>query len=206
MVKCILHSIGLCDEPLLSHIYLYTIYHSCASPDSLPRPSPVAVCHLKWHLQCLECLDAGNSRLLRRPNSDRCGHFEQLFLDYGSMCEKYKNRDIWACVCVREAVNALYSDCSPQSKPIYSEANSHGQGSKQTRCLISFGSRRVSAQGRLILWVSFSLWRSLRKLKRGLGQSLGEWFSGNLIRLWRLYTHTRTVGRFAASAMNRLNV
>lgn len=98
MVKCILHSIGLCDEPILSHIYLYTIYHSCASPDSLPRPSPVAVCHLKWHLQCLECLDAGNSRLLRRPNSDRCGHFEQLFLDYGSMCEKYKNRDIWACV------------------------------------------------------------------------------------------------------------
>lgn len=40
----------------------------------------------------------------------------------------------------------------------------------------------------------------------GLGQSLREWFSGNLIRLWRLYTHTRTVGRFAASAMNRLNV
>lgn len=53
-------------------------------------------------------------------------------------------------VCV-EAVNALYSDCSPQSKPVYSEANSHGQGSKQTRCLINFGSRRVSAQGRLIL-------------------------------------------------------
>lgn len=68
-----------------------------------------------------------------------------------AVCVKNIKIAKYECVCVREAVNALYSDCSPQSKPIYSEANSHGQGSKQTRCLISFGSRRVSAQGRLIL-------------------------------------------------------
>lgn len=55
------------------------------------------------------------------------------------------------CVYVRAPANALYSDRSPQSKPIYSQANSHGRESKQTHGLIRFGSRRVSAQGRLIL-------------------------------------------------------
>lgn len=63
------------------------------------------------------------------------------------MCEKAKPRE----KCVRAPANALYSDCSPQSKSIYSQANGHGRESKQTYCLIRFGSRCVFAQGRLIL-------------------------------------------------------
>lgn len=62
-------------------------------------------------------------------------------------CEKARGKS----VCVRAPVNALCSDCSPQSKSIYFQANSRGRESKQTHCLIRFGSQRVSAGGRLIL-------------------------------------------------------
>lgn len=51
-------------------------------------------------------------------------------------------------LCVRASANALFSDRSPQSESIYSQANSHGRESKQTHRLIRFGSRRVFAQGR----------------------------------------------------------
>lgn len=75
---------------------------------------------------------------------------EGYFWTPACTCEKAKPREN-VCVYVRAPANALYSDRSPQSKPIYSQANSHGRESKQTHGLIRFGSRRVSAQGRLIL-------------------------------------------------------
>lgn len=55
------------------------------------------------------------------------------------MCEKVRPRRKKK-VFVRVPANAMYSDCSPQSKPIYSQANSYGPESKQTHCLIRFGS------------------------------------------------------------------
>lgn len=73
---------------------------------------------------------------------------EGYFWTPACTCEKVKPREN---VCVRAPANALCSDGSPQSKPIYSQANSHGRESKQTHGLIRFGSRRVSAQGLLIL-------------------------------------------------------
>lgn len=96
----------------------------------------------------------GGSGCLSRLDSDRCGHFRRLFLDSGWMCEKAGVRG--KSVCVRAPANALYSDCSPQSKSIYSAANSLGRESKQTHCLIRFGSQCVFARGRLI-FMSFSL-------------------------------------------------
>lgn len=51
-------------------------------------------------------------------------------------------------MCVRAPANAVYSDHSPQSKSIYSQADSPGRESKQTQRLIRFGSRRVFARGR----------------------------------------------------------
>lgn len=57
------------------------------------------------------------------------------------VCERQKARkSVCVCVCVRAPANALYSDCSPQSESIYSQANGHGRESKQTHCLIRFGS------------------------------------------------------------------
>lgn len=43
------------------------------------------------------------------------------------MCEKARPGGK-LCMCARAPANALYSDCSPQSKSIYSQANGHGQG------------------------------------------------------------------------------
>lgn len=134
----------------------------------------------------------GGSGCLSRLDSDRCGHFRGLFLD--SCVYVWESETKRECVCVRALANALYSDCSPQSKSIYSQANSHGRESKQTHCLIRFGSRCVFAQGRLILWVFPSLWSSPAKLMRRFRRSLGEWFSGNRMGTWRLCKRTCTEG------------
>lgn len=91
----------------------------------------------------------GSSACLSRPDSDGCGDFTGLFLD---LCEKARARG--KSMCVRPPAKVLYSDCSPQFKSIYSPANS--RESKQTHCLIGFGSLRVFAQGRFI-FMSFSL-------------------------------------------------
>lgn len=66
-------------------------------------------------------------------------------------CVCVRKRDLGKnSVCARAPANALYSDCSPQHKSIYSQLNSHGRESKQTHCLIRFGRRSVFAQGHLI--------------------------------------------------------
>lgn len=116
----------------------------------------------------------GGSGCLSRLDSDRCGHFRRLFLDSVCMCEKARTGGI--SLCVRAPASALYSDCSPQSKSIYSQANSGGRESKQTHCLIMFGSLCVFAGGRLILWVFPSLWRGRRTLMRRFRRSPGGMF------------------------------
>lgn len=109
------------------------------------------------------------------------------------MCEKARPGGK-LCMCVRAPANALYSDCSPQSKSIYSQANGHGRESKQTHCLIRFGSRRVFAQGRLI-FMSFPLIvERPEEVDAGVQAFAGEmiqWESDRNMKVMQAYVHRR---------------
>lgn len=117
----------------------------------------------------------GSSACLSRPDSDGCGDFTGLFLD---SCVY-----VWESERKKLSANVLYSDCSPQFKS--TPANS--RESKQTHCLIGFGSLRVFAQGHLI-FMSFSSYcgEARGHWCGGFGIRLsGEWFSENSIGTWR---------------------
>lgn len=137
----------------------------------------------------------GGSGCLSRLDSDRCGHFRRLFLDSCVYVWESETQRKCVCVCMwgHQLMLCILTVHLNLSLFILRQIAMAGKVNKRMAWL------GLAADVFLLKAVWFyeffpSLWRSLRKSMRGFRQSLGEWFSGNLIGAWRLCTNTCTEG------------
>lgn len=164
-----------------------SLHHVLCTTRQLPRGILWLSITFKWHLQCRGqrvCQWVGAGGASSPTSSDHRSHFKRLLLNW--VCGKMKMKKKKPTK--NRGRGAFCEDGNQCSVRMRQSRSFRGKSPNIMRCLIDFGNRRVSAQGRLFyLFVCYC------------GGARGSWSvgPGPGFRPWRLFTLVHDC-RFAA--------